>query len=125
MKVLIVEDEALVAMDLATLVAELGHEVCATVASAAGAIAEATAHEPDVVLMDIRLAHGSSGIDVARELYLHHARRCIFLSANLDAPTRAALLPYDPIELVGKPFLPIVLQRALRKAQQELAHGLT
>ena len=120
MKVLIVEDEALVAMDLATLVAELGHEVCATAASAAGAIAEAAAHEPDVVLMDIRLAQGSSGIDAARELYLRHALRCIFLSANLDEPTRAALLPYDPIDLIGKPFLPIVLQRALEKAQQEL-----
>jgi two-component system, response regulator PdtaR len=122
MRVLIVEDEALVAMDIATLVAELGHDVCATVASAAGAIAEAAAQEPDVVLMDIRLAQGSSGIDAARELYLRHTLRCIFLSGNLDEPTRAALLPYDPIELVGKPFLPIVLQRALEKAQQELTH---
>jgi two-component system, response regulator PdtaR len=122
MRVLIVEDEALVAMDLATLVVELGHDVCATAASAAGAIAEATAHEPDVVLMDVRLAQGSSGIDVARELYLHHALRCIFLSANLDEATRAALLPYAPIELVGKPFLPIVLQRALQKAHRELTY---
>ena len=120
MRVLIVEDEGLVAMDLATLVAELGHDVCATAALAAGAIAEAAAHEPDLVLMDIRLAQGSSGIDVAQELYLRHALRCIFLSANLDEATRAALLPYDPIELIGKPFLPIVLQRALQKAQQEL-----
>ena len=73
-----------------------------------------------MVLMDIRLAQGSSGIDAARELYLRHTLRCIFLSGNVDAPTRAALVPYDPIGLVGKPFLPIVLQRALEKAQQEL-----
>ena len=117
MRVLIVEDSAIIAMHLAMLVAELGHEVCARAASAAEAIAQAAALKPDVVLMDIRLAKGSSGIDAARELYARQALRCIFLSANLDEPTRAALLPYDPIDFVGKPVLPVLLQRALKKAE--------
>jgi two-component system, response regulator PdtaR len=117
MRVLIVEDEPIIAMHLALLVAELGHEVCATVASAAGAIALATLHNPHVVLMDVRLADGSSGIDAARELHAQQALRCIFLSANLDEPTKAALLPYEPIGFVGKPVLPVVLQRALKKAE--------
>ena len=81
------------------------------------AIALATAHKPDVVLMDIRLAQGSSGIDAARDLHARLALRCIFLSANLDEPTRTAVLPYEPIAFVGKPVLPIVLQRALRRAE--------
>ena len=117
MRVLIVEDEPIIAMHLAMLVAELGHEVCATAASAAGAIALATLHNPHVVLMDVRLADGSSGIDAARELHAQQALRCIFLSANLDEPTRTALLPYEPIDFVGKPVLPVVLQRALKKAE--------
>ena len=117
MRVLIVEDEAIIAMHLAILVAELGHEVCATAASAAGAIALATLHNPHVVLMDVRLADGSSGIDAARELHAQQALRCIFLSANLDEPTKTALLPYEPIDFVGKPVLPVVLQRALKKAE--------
>jgi two-component system, response regulator PdtaR len=117
MRVLIVEDEPIIAMHLALLVAELGHEVCATAASAAGAIALAAAHHPDVVLMDIRLAQGSSGIDAARELHAQRALRRIFLSANLDMATRAALAPYEPIDFVGKPVLPVVLQRALKKAE--------
>jgi two-component system, response regulator PdtaR len=117
MRVLIVEDEAIVALHLAILVAEFGHEVCATAASAAGAIAQATLHNPHVVLMDVRLADGSSGIDAARELHAQQALRCIFLSANLDEPTRTALLPYEPIDFVGKPVLPVVLQRALKKAE--------
>jgi DNA-binding NarL/FixJ family response regulator len=117
MRVLIVEDEAIIALHLAILVAELGHEVCATAASAAGAIALATLHNPHVVLMDVRLADGSSGIDAARELHEQQALRCIFLSANLDEPTRRALLPYEPIDFVGKPVLPVVLQRALKKAE--------
>ena len=117
MRVLIVEDEAIIALHLAILVAELGHEVCATAASAAGAIALATLHNPHVVLMDVRLADGSSGIDAARELHAQQALRCIFLSANLDEPTKTALLPYEPIDFVGKPVLPVVLQRALKKAE--------
>src|SRR4029450_5368148 len=107
MRVLIVEDEAIIALHLAILVAELGHEVCATAASAAGAIALATAHNPDVVLMDIRLAQGSSGIDAPRDLPAKQARRSIFLSATLDDPTRTALLPSEPIAFVGKPVLPV------------------
>jgi DNA-binding NarL/FixJ family response regulator len=77
----------------------------------------ATLHNPHVVLMDVRLADGSSGIDAARELHEQQALRCIFLSANLDEPTRRALLPYEPIDFVGKPVLPVVLQRALKKAE--------
>ena len=117
MRVLIVEDEAIIALHLAILVAEFGHEVCATAGSAAGAIALATLHNPHVVVMDVRLADGSSGIDAARELHAQQALRCIFLSANLDEATRRALLPYEPIAFVGKPVLPVVLQRALKKAE--------
>jgi hypothetical protein len=36
---------------------------------------------------------------------------------GLDEPTRTALLPYEPIDFVGKPVLPVVLQRALKKAE--------
>jgi len=117
MRVLIVEDEPIIALHLALLVTELGYEVCATAASAAGALALAAIHNPDVVLMDIRLAQGSSGIDAARDLHAQQGRRCIFLSANLDEPTRMALQPYEPIDFVGKPVLPVVLQRALKKAE--------
>ena len=117
MRVLIVEDDAIIAMHLALLVTELGHEVCATAVSAAGAIAQATAHNPEVVLMDIRLAQGSSGIDAAKDLHAGQGLRCIFLSANLDEQTRTALLPYAPIDFVGKPVLPVALQRALKKAE--------
>ena len=116
MRVLIVEDDIIIAMHLAMLVAEFGHEVVATVRSAPEAIAQATVLTPDVALMDIRLV-ASSGIDAARELYEQQALRCIFVSANLDEPTQRALLPFEPIEFIDKPVMPVVLQRALRKAE--------
>jgi len=116
-RVLIVEDDAIIAMHLEMLVADLGHQVCATAVSAGQAIECAFALRPDVVLMDVRLARGSSGLDAARELHARQALRCIFLSANLDEPTRTALLPYEPIDFLGKPVLPISLERALKKAE--------
>src|SRR5262249_35987028 len=105
-----------IAMHLALLVADFGHEVIATARSAPEAIARAATLGPDVALMDIGLSQ-SSGIDAARELHAKQALRCIFVSANLDWPTRAALLPFEPIAFISKPVVPFVLQRALRKAE--------
>lgn len=82
--------------ELGKLVTDLGHEVCARAASASDAIAQAAALKPDVAIMDLRLAKGSSGVDAVRALYERHALRCITMSGNLDEPTRAALVPYDP-----------------------------
>jgi CheY-like chemotaxis protein len=120
MRVLIVEDNAIIAMHLAMLVAKLGHVTCGTAVSAAEAIVQAATQYPDAVLMDIRLANGSSGVEAARELHARQGLRCIFVSANLDEPTKMALLPYEPIDFVGKPVLPILLKRALEKAEQSL-----
>jgi len=66
--------------------------------------------------MDIRLSGGSSGVEAAREIHARQGLRCIFLSANLDEATQRAVHPCDPIAFVGKPVLPIVLERALHKA---------
>jgi two-component system, response regulator PdtaR len=117
MRVLIVEDDFIIGMHLAELVADLGHEVCATVASASDALAQAATLNPSVVLMDLRLAKGSSGLDAARELHARHALRCIIVSGNIDEPTRTALMPYEPIDFIGKPVLTVVLQGALKKGR--------
>ena len=116
MRVLIVENEALIVMHLEMLVVEFGHEVCAVASSASEAIASAASHRPDLVLMDIRLGGGSSGVDAARAIYAHHKLRCIFLSGNLDESTQSAVRECDPIAFLGKPILPIQLQRALNDA---------
>jgi len=117
MRVLIVEDDFIIATHLAKLVVDLGHEVCATAASASDALAQAATLNPGVVLMDLRLAKGSSGLDVARDLHERHALRCIFVSGDLDELTRIMLMPYQPIDFIDKPVLPVVLQRALKKAE--------
>jgi len=117
MRVLVVEDDFIIAMHIEMMVSEFGHQVCAIAASAGEAIVSAAEHHPDVALMDLRLADGSSGIEAARELYDNQALRCIILSANLEESTRRALSPYDPIAFVEKPILPVNLQCALEKAE--------
>jgi DNA-binding NarL/FixJ family response regulator len=118
MRVLIVEDEALVADYLEALVLSFGYEVCAIVASAPEAVENAAIHKPDVALMDIRLARGTSGIDAACEIYSSHGLRCIFLSANLDDATRRTLNLCQPIVFINKPVLPFSLHGALQMAEQ-------
>jgi DNA-binding NarL/FixJ family response regulator len=118
MRVLIVEDEILVAMYLEELVVSFGHQVCALCTSAPEVAESAAAHAPDIAL-DIRLARGTSGIDAARAIYSRCGVRCIFLSGNLDDATRRELEACEPIDFIGK--LPVLLSRALEKVEQELA----
>jgi DNA-binding NarL/FixJ family response regulator len=118
MKVLIVEDEALIALHLESLVIGFGHQVCAVAVCARGAVEGAAIHAPDVVLMDVRLARGTNGVDAAREIYSRQGLRCIFLSGNLDEPTRHALAACQPIDFINKPVLPAILRRALQAAER-------
>lgn len=90
MKVLIVEDEILIAMDSETLVKALGHQVVGIATSASEAVSQAATHRPDVALMDIRLSGGRDGEEAACEMHARQGLRCIFLSANLDEATSAA-----------------------------------
>jgi two-component system, response regulator PdtaR len=66
-RVLIVEDEAMIAMLLAEVLTELGHEICATEATEAGAIAAAAQHHPDLMIVDEWLRQGS-GISAVEKI---------------------------------------------------------
>lgn len=121
MRVLICEDEALIAMHLEMLVESLGYEVCAITVDVDEAVAAAAADRPDVVLVDMRLAHGTSGVSVAHELRRRWAIPAIVISANLDPETCAALSLVEPLAMISKPILQGDLVRALRKAAERSA----
>ena len=61
-RIIIAEDDGIVAMDFEMLLTSAGHEVCGVAATAAEAITLAATQRPDVILMDGGLAHGTSGI---------------------------------------------------------------
>ncbi len=67
-RVLIIEDEAIISMDVATIVREMGHGVTGIAATRAEAVALAAIEVPDLILADIQLADRSSGIDAVNDI---------------------------------------------------------
>ena len=100
--VLIIEDEPLIALDLESLVLELGHRVTGIARTHAEAIAAAKAKRPGLVLADIQLADGSSGLEAVNEILLGFDVPVIFITAfpeRLLTGQRA-----EPTFLLTKPF---------------------
>lgn len=113
-RVLIIEDETLIAIDLADIVAKLGHEVVATADTASKAIAAAAQHKPDLVLADIQLADGSSGIDAVNEILHRVAVPVIFITAFPDRLLTGERP--EPTFLITKPYLEETVQAAVSQA---------
>ncbi|WP_129642306.1 response regulator [Peristeroidobacter agariperforans] len=116
LEVLIVEDQMLIAIHLQDLVEEAGHRVAAIAHDGVSALAAAANHRPTIAIMDIRLAHGASGIDVARQLYEEHRIRCLFVSANINEDVRQRVADLRPLGFIGKPFLAAEVIAAVRAA---------
>jgi two-component system, response regulator PdtaR len=118
MRVLIVEDEALIADYLEALVVSFGYEVCAIAASALEAVEDGGDPKARRRPYGYSVGTGTSGIDAACEIYSSQGLRCIFLSANLDDATRRTLSLCQPVVFINKPVLPISLRGALQMAEQ-------
>ncbi|TMV77292.1 response regulator [Thioclava sp. BHET1] len=67
-KVLVIEDEAIIAMDIATIVEQMGHKVIGTASTRSEAVRLASENRPDLILADIQLADNSSGIDAVNDI---------------------------------------------------------
>jgi DNA-directed RNA polymerase specialized sigma24 family protein len=100
--VLIIEDEALIAMDLEHLVEDLGHRVIGVARTHSKAVSIAKAHAPGLILADIHLADNSSGLDAVNELLRTFQVPVIFITAY---PERflTGERP-EPAFLIAKPF---------------------
>src|SRR5512137_483660 len=101
-RVLIIEDEPLIALDIEGLVGDIGHEVVGVAATHKEALALAREKRPELILADIQLADGSSGIEAVNEILMELNVPVIFITAY---PER--LLTGDkpePAFLVTKPF---------------------
>ena len=121
LRVLIVEDESCIAMQLEDMVHNLGHEVVGSAASYAQAITSAQVSRPDLALMDINLGCGRDGIETALELRCRFNVPCVFVSAYLSSPeikerARAA----QPLGFVPKPYTQGEIAAALKQAAGQL-----
>lgn len=112
--VLIIEDEPIIAADIESLVEDLGHSVDSISATHAQAVEAMQDKKPGLVLADIQLADGSSGIDAVEDILKTYDVPVIFITAF---PER--LLTGDkpePAYLISKPFKPSNVKAAISQA---------
>ena len=103
-KILIVEDEAAIAMELEIRLMALGYDVIGPVASSEAALQHVQWFTPDLVLMDIRLQGGGDGIETAAEIHSLFQIPVIYLTANADARTLQRAETTEPVGFLSKPF---------------------
>src|SRR5258706_7160305 len=113
-RVLIIEDESIIALDLENLVVELGHKVVGSAATKDEAVAKARATKPGLVLADINLGEGGSGIDAVTEILRSFDIPVIFVTAYPERLLTGERP--EPTYLITKPFLPETVQATIGQA---------
>ena len=111
---LIIEDEPIIALDLENLVTELGHNVVAVASTRQEAVEKALSERPGLVLADINLGEGGSGIDAVSEILDSFDIPVIFITAYPEKLLTGERP--EPTYLVAKPFLPESVQATVGQA---------
>jgi len=115
-KLLIVEDERLVAEDLKNTVSSFQYDVVGIAATGIDAISMAEQFQPDLILMDIMLEGDMTGIEAAKVIYQKQKTPVIFLTAYADEETLDGAIESDPYAYLIKPFRDRDLKITLKMA---------
>lgn len=113
-RVLIIEDEPMIAMDIETIVRDLGHEVTGVAVTRDEAVALAMEDRPGLVLADIQLADDSSGIDAVKDILAEFAVPVIFITAFPERLLTGERP--EPTFLITKPFQRSTIKAAISQA---------
>jgi len=113
-RVLIIEDEPIIAMDIESIVLELGHESVGIADTRERAVRMAEAEKPDLILSDIQLADGSSGVDAAHDILAKTDVPIIFITAFPERLLTGERP--EPTFLITKPFKRSAVQAAVSQA---------
>ncbi len=114
-KILIVEDDALIAMDLRIFLEQSGFNVCRPLATGEAAVRSAESDRPDIVLMDIHLTGKMNGIEAARRIQTNGRPCLIFLSGYLNPDIIAEAGDLKPFAFLGKPIAEEDLLATIRR----------
>ena len=112
-RILIVEDELIIAADLQSKLRRLGHEVVGMAVDADEAIAIAERARPDIVLMDVQLQGATNGIEAARIIYERAAPHIVFITAFPGTFIRDPTPMNKSWLCLGKPFSQTQLEATL------------
>lgn len=103
-RVLIVEDEKIIALDLQRRLERFGYIICDSAADGEEAVFKARKHRPDIILMDIMLSGTVDGIDAAKQVKRELQIPVIFLTAYADEKTLERAKEAEPFGYILKPF---------------------
>ncbi|MBW0144424.1 response regulator [Sphingomicrobium clamense] len=112
--VLIIEDEPIIAMDIETIVRDLGHNVTGVAVTRDEAVAQAHSQTPSLVLADIQLADDSSGIDAVKDILQDFKVPVIFITAFPERLLTGSRP--EPTFLITKPFQRATVKAAISQA---------
>ncbi|MGU3537723.1 response regulator [Methylobacterium sp. A54F] len=119
LRVLIVEDEALILMQLEALVEDAGHRVIGTAMRCAEAIDLAQELRPDLAFVDLSLCDGGSGLDVAQTLHASAGALVVFVTAN---PLRLGNDLAGAAGVIAKPFTRAVIAGGMLYLEECIRH---
>lgn len=120
-RILIVEDQYMSAQDCERQLSAAGFDCVGLASTAADAILLARREQPDLILMDIRLASRTGGIETAREIFESYGIRSIFVSAHGDPQTRQQAESASPLGWLSKPYSSAELLKAVEDGLAQLA----
>jgi CheY-like chemotaxis protein len=124
LKVLVVEDELLIADYLALLVEEAGHEVAGTAATAEAALEMLRpGHAVDLVSLDVRLPGRMDGVDLAAALRAAAGPPFLFITGSGDPDHRARCEAMRPLAILQKPVNAAALEGVLRRVTDGLGRA--
>jgi CheY-like chemotaxis protein len=103
-RILVVEDESIIAMDLRVTLSRLGYEVSSVVNNALSAIQKAEQDKPDIILMDIMLGGSLDGIEAAKIISYNHSTPIVYITALRDEETMRRANSLDQYLFLMKPY---------------------
>lgn len=118
-RVLVVEDEFIISMELEHMLSDAGYEVVGVATEAGEALRLAEQHRPDFVTMDISLAGPRDGVSAATEIFDRFGIRSIFVSAFTDAETKERARAAHPYGWMAKPLFRSRFEQNLRSLLSE------
>lgn len=119
-RVLVVEDDWLIAAQIESYLAAAGFDVTGIAPDSSEAMRLARTAPPDMALMDIRLLGDLDGIAIAKELWRTMGLRCLFVSANIEADAKTRAAEARPLGWLPKPFTEAELIDAVSRSFDEL-----
>ncbi|CAN5504030.1 N/A [soil metagenome] len=124
-KILVVEDEMIIAAKIAMQLNSLGYEVTGILPRGEDAIIQVGENKPDIILLDINLKGKLDGIETAKNIQQLADIPVIYLTANSDEATFNRAKPTRPYAFISKPFKQLDLQRAIELTISRMAENET